>query len=201
MTWSAEAASNWFLTWDSDSPSEGKSFLLQVEISNLTYRDLLSDGVNSYVTICRQRNGPSSGWELIGKTGVLKDENKPAYPEGIRIFYEQGTNLSEDLLKVICYHRREGLKSEEMIGSACISVRELVRAFGTRVQVELVRKKRERVVGWVWFLGEGLPEVSPRGGGEGVGVSDWGAGAGSNGRGEVGGGVQAVCGDLEGTRG
>lgn len=164
MVWNTQAATNWFLTWDEDSITDGKSFLLQVQLTNITRRELLSDAVNSYITICRQRNGPSSGWELIGKTALIKDDPNPAYPEGFRVFYEQHTNLTLDLLKVICYNRRDTLGHEEIIGTACISVRELVRAFGTRVQVELMRGKSDRIVGAVWFLGEALPNQSPRGG-------------------------------------
>lgn len=163
MVFRPEAAANWFLTWDEDAAEAGKSFLLQVQLSNLVFRDLLSDGINSYANVCRQRNGPASAWELVGKTAIIKDETNPQYPEGFRIFYEQDTNLSEDLLKVICYHRRDTLGHEDVIGTACISVRELVRTFGTRVQVELVKKKTEKVVGSVWFLGEALPSQSPRG--------------------------------------
>lgn len=163
MVFRPEAAANWFLTWDEDTADEGKSFLLQIKLSNIAFRDLLSDGINSYATICRQRKGPGSAWELLGKTAIIKDEPNPEYPEGFRIFYEQDTNLSEDLLKVICYHRRDALGHEEVIGTACISVRELVRTFGTRVQVELLRKKTEKVVGAVCFLGEALPNQSPRG--------------------------------------
>lgn len=166
MVFRPEAAANWFLTWDEDAAEAGKSFLLQIKLSNLVFRDLLSDGINSYATICRQRNGPGSAWELMGKTAIIKDESNPEYPEGFRIFYEQDTNLSEDLLKVICYHRRDTLGHEEVIGTACISVRELVRTFGTRVQVELLKKKTEKVVGAVCFLGEALPNLSPRGGGK-----------------------------------
>lgn len=163
MVWDTKAATNWFLTWDEDSAADGKSFLLQVELTNLIHRDLLSDSINSYVTICRQRNGPSSGWELIGKTALIKDDPNPAYPQGFRVFYEQCTDLSHDLLKVICYHRRDTLAHEDIIGTACISVRELVRAFGTRVQVELLKGKTDKIVGAVWFLGEALPNQSPRG--------------------------------------
>lgn len=164
MVWNTQAATNWFLTWDEDSIADGKSFLLQVQLTNVTHRDFLSDSINSYITICRQRNGPSSGWELIGKTALIKDDANPAYPEGVRVFYEQHTNLTEDLLKVICYNRRDALGHEDIVGTACISVRELVRAFGTRVQVELVRGKSDNVVGMAWFLGEALPNQSPRGG-------------------------------------
>ncbi|CDF33925.1 unnamed protein product [Chondrus crispus] len=163
MVFRPEAAANWFLTWDEDAADAGKSFLLQVKIAALSFRDLLSDGINSYATICRQRNGPDSAWELLGKTAIIKDDPNPEYPEGFRVFYEQDSNLSEDLLKVICYHKRDGLGHEDVIGIACISVRELVRTFGTRVQVELLRKKSQKVAGSICFMGEALPHHSPRG--------------------------------------
>lgn len=164
MVFNPSDASNWFLCWDEETAGEGKSFQLQVKIENIVFRDLLSDGINSYITVCRQRKGSTSGWELLGKTAPIKDEANPEYPEGFRIFYDQETNLDEDSLKVICYHRREGLGHEEVIGTASTSIRELVRTFGTRVQFELLKPKKNKVVGTVWFLGEPLPSQSPRGG-------------------------------------
>lgn len=164
MVFNPSDASNWFLSWDEETADKGKSFQLQIKLSNLVFRDLLSDGINSYVTVCRQRKGPDSGWELIGKTAAIHDERNPEYPEGFRIFYDQETNLNEDLLKIICYHKREGFGHEEVIGTSCISIRELVRAFGTRVQAELLKPKKEKVVGSTWFLGEPLPNQSPKGG-------------------------------------
>lgn len=164
MVFNPSDASNWYLTWDEDTADQGKSFQLQVKLNNLTVRDLLSDSINSYITVCRQREGPSSGWELIGKTTTIRDDANPEYPEGFRIFYDQETNLNQDSLKVICYHKREGFSHEEVIGSSTISIRELVRAFGTRVQAELIKPKKNKVVGSTWFLGEPLPNQSPRGG-------------------------------------
>lgn len=163
MVWNAQAASNWFLTWENEDAEDLKSFVLQIHVTDLTFRDVLSDGINSYVSICRQRNGPVSGWELIGKTNIIRDETSPAYPQGFRIFYGPDTDLDQDRLRIICYHRRDAWAREQVIGTATISLMEMVRTFGTKTKVELVRKGG-KVMGSVWFLGEALPSQSPRGG-------------------------------------
>lgn len=162
-----DVAQNWFLTWgEGESEDAGKSFVLQVEISGLVFRDVLSDGINSYVLVERYESGSNGRWKMIGQTAVVKDEESPKYPESFRVFYQQHTDLSNDFLRVTCVNRRDALGHTDVIGTVSISVYELVRTFGTRVRVELLSRKRkdERVVGRVTLVGEGLPSQSPRGG-------------------------------------
>lgn len=127
------------------------------------YRDLLGDAIHSFVVIYRQHSGRKN-WEEVGRTAIIRDEPSPQFPEGFRLYYDQATNLSEDKLKVVSYIRREALHREAVIGTAEISMRELVRAFGTRVQVELIKNRSDKIVASIWFLGEALPCCSPRGG-------------------------------------
>lgn len=135
--------------------------MLQIKLSNLVYRDLLSDTINSFILLFR-REDMNRTWTEVGRTAIIYDEMNPEYPEAFPISFSKSTNLSEDMLKVVCYNHKEPLGHNDIIGTAKISMRELVRAFGTRVQIELVKKRNEKVVGSVWFLGESLPVASPR---------------------------------------
>lgn len=157
-------SSNWFLTWDDESHHGGKSFLLQVKIRDLVHRNPLTDVVNSYAIIHRRHNGENT-YTQIGTTSLIQNDCNPEYPDGFRIYYDRHTDLADDFLNVVCYHRREVTPSYQFaLGSATITVRELVRAFGARINVELVRQKDRKVVGSVWFIAEALPVRSPKGG-------------------------------------
>lgn len=154
-------ATNWFLTWDESSAHHGKSLSLQVKILNISFRDFLSDGVNSSTAVYR-RSAFDKTWTHLGTTDIIRDDVNPEYPEAFRLCYDQQTDLTRDAIKVVVFNRRDTLGHEDVIGSASISMRELVRAFGTRVQVELIRRRDNRVVGTVWFIGEALPTCSPQ---------------------------------------
>lgn len=157
-------STNWFLTWDDQSRSDGKSFLLQIKFHNLLHRNPTTDVINSYAVIHRRHNGEHTFIE-VGTTSMIPNDPNPQYPDGFRVYYDQHTDLTDDLLRVICYHRREVAPSyHHVLGSATITLRELLRAFGARVSVELIRKKDAKVVGSVWFIAEPLPIRSPRGG-------------------------------------
>lgn len=52
----------------------------------------------------------------------------------------------------------------ETLVSASITMREFIRAFGKRVNVEFIREKIRKVVGSVWFLFELSPVRYPTGG-------------------------------------
>lgn len=155
---------NWFLTWDADSANDGKCFLLQIKLFNLIYRQNRNEGPNVYAVVYRRHNGAKT-FTKIGTTSIIKDDRHPEFPDGFRIYFDQQTDLSDDLLKIICFHRRELPPSHEyVLGAATISIRELVRTFGARVNVELLRQDNQRVAGGVWFYAEALPVRSPRGG-------------------------------------
>lgn len=157
-------SSNWFLTWDKDSANDGKCFLLQIKLQNVNHRQIRSDGPNVYAVVYRRYNGAVT-YTKVGTTSLIKDDRNPEFPDGFRIYFDQYTDLSDDMLKIICFHRRELPPSHEyVIGAATITIRELVRTFGARVNVELVRQHDGRSVGGVWFLAEPLPVRSPRGG-------------------------------------
>lgn len=155
---------NWFLTWDADSVNDGKCFLLQIKLFNLVHRQNRNEGPNVYAIIYRRHNGAKT-FTKIGTTSIIKDDRHPEFPDGFRIYFDQQTDLSDDLLKIICFHRRELPPSHEyVLGAATITIRELVRTFGARVNVELIRQGSQRVAGGVWFYAEALPVRSPRGG-------------------------------------
>lgn len=160
--------SNWFLTWGEDDDAS-KSFLLQVEGEGLSYGGLLSDTVNSFAKIERSSNGVSGPWEEVGETGVLFSERNPQYAEGFRLVYEQGEDLTKEMVKVGIYQKHDSIviadaRSRELIGEVRVTLNELLRTFGTKLKVELRRPKSDKICGRVQMLGEALPARSPRGG-------------------------------------
>lgn len=155
-----EEGANWFRTWAEDDDGVGKSFHLQVELEGLSVHTHTSP----YVKLSRSSSGIAGPWKRIGETSVVSDEKDPAFAEGFRIFYEQATDLSKEMVKAEVWHHREGLMSDERVGEASLALIELLRTFGTKVKIDLLKHKSEKLAGRVQFLGEKLPPVSPRGG-------------------------------------
>lgn len=156
--------SNWFTTWD-EGEECGKSFQLQVALEGVSNPSIIHDTVNAYVQLQRSSNGVSGPWEPIGNTSVVQDEKDPQFAEGFRVFYEQDTDLTKDMLRAQVFHKHDmGLQSDDLIGEADVTLNELLRTFGTRLMVELLRPKSDKIAGRIWFLGEALPCMSPRGG-------------------------------------
>jgi hypothetical protein len=159
------AGSNWFLTWSEDDEDTGKSFLLQVEIEGVSSPSALCDAVNPYVRVTRSASGVTGPWKSIGETSVIPDEKDAAFPEGFRIFYEHATDLTKDMVRASVYHKHDsGLQSDDLIAEATVTLNELLRTFGTKLKLELLRPKTDKICGRIQFLGEALPARSPRGG-------------------------------------
>lgn len=154
---------NWFTTFSEDEEVSGKSFLLQVELEGLSSRDRLSDDVTSFVKLGRSSAGPGGPWKPIGRTSVIEDDPNPSFQEGFRVFYNHETNLGTELIRASAF-QTSSLSGEEFIGSSEITMRELLRTFGTSLKLELFRPNSEKICGRITFLGEGLPSRSPRGG-------------------------------------
>lgn len=150
---------NWFHTW-ADEESYGKSFHLQVELEGLSVHTHTSP----YVKLSQSSHGISGPWRDIGQTSVVSDEKDPAFAEGFRILYEQSTDLTAEMVKAEVWHHRDGLMPDERVGEASVSLMELFRTFGTKVKVEILKQKSDKIVGRIQFLGEKLPTSSPRGG-------------------------------------
>lgn len=160
----ASQGANWFTTWDEDDES-GKSFFLQTSLEGVSNPSLLHDSVNAYVELQRSGNGVCGPWEVIGSTSVVFDEKDPDFAEGFRVLYDQDTDLTKDMLRARVFHKHESaLLSSQLIGEADVSLNELLRTFGTKLMVELLRPKTDKICGRIWFLGEALPSSSPRGG-------------------------------------
>lgn len=141
---------------------------------------------NLYTTIYR-RHHDGTAFARIGTTDVVTADASPNYADGVRIFYDQHTNLNNDIIKIVCLqsyqghgrgninrgqHKQHDLEnvqehfkgspSDVEVGSCSLSINELVRAFGARVQMELVNEQTNAVVGHAWFLAEAMPIGSPR---------------------------------------
>lgn len=156
---------NWFLTWDDESASDGKCILLQIKLHSITYRSNRFENPNIFATLYRRHNCAKT-YTKMGTTSLIREDCNPEFSDGFRVYYDQQTDLMDDMLKVICFYRRDIPPSNEhVIGAASISLRELVRAFGTRINIELTRfGEQDKSCGGVWFYAEALPLQSPRGG-------------------------------------
>lgn len=161
-------AQNWFLTWGEDDEWV-KSFLLQIEGEGISHGGIISDTVNSFAKVERSSNGAQGPWELVGETNVLLNESNPQFAEGFRLLYEQSMDLAKEMIQVSIYQKHDKLvlsdaRARELLGEARVTFEELFRTFGTKLKVELLRGKTDKICGRVQLLGEALPATSPRGG-------------------------------------
>lgn len=163
-TMTVGTGSNWFTSWEEGEES-GKSFLLQVSLEGVTNPSLIHDSVNAYVRLQRSTCGVGGPWEEIGNTETVENETDPEYAAGFRILYTEETDLTKDVLRAQVFHKHDtGLQSDEKLGEADVTLNEMLRTFGTKLMVELLKPKKDKIAGRIWFHGEALPLVSPRGG-------------------------------------